>query len=155
MAEMGSAIQELDPAALSGVVAGTVVSPADEAWDKARAAWNLAADQRPAAVAYVESPDDVVRAMAFARANGLRVAAQGTGLVREWAATAPVEVTSIARFLHLPALPMVPRPLRDRPLITLGACYVTPAGRWPPPRPALERGRTSTASTSSSGSGWR
>jgi FAD/FMN-containing dehydrogenase len=35
----------------------------------------------------------------------------------------PEEVTSIARFLHLPPLPMVPEPLRDRPLLTLGACY--------------------------------
>jgi hypothetical protein len=42
---------------------------------------------------------------------------------REWAKGVPDEVTSIARFLHLPPLPMVPEPLQDRPLLTLGACY--------------------------------
>jgi FAD/FMN-containing dehydrogenase len=45
---------------------------------------------------------------------------------REWAAGVPDEITSIARFLRLPPLPQVPEPLRDRPLITLGACYAGP-----------------------------
>ena len=45
---------------------------------------------------------------------------------REWVAGTPDEITSIARFLHLPPLPMIPEPLRDRPLITLGACYAGP-----------------------------
>ena len=36
---------------------------------------------------------------------------------REWAATAPDEVTSIARLLRLPDLPFVPEPLRDRPVV--------------------------------------
>jgi FAD binding domain len=44
----------------------------------------------------------------------------------DWAAEAPDDVTSIARFLHLPPLPDVPEPLRDKPLITLGACYAGP-----------------------------
>ena len=65
--------------ALNGNFAGTVVSPGDEHWDQARAAWNLAADQNPAAVAYAESAADVAAAVDFARANGLGVAAQGTG----------------------------------------------------------------------------
>jgi len=42
---------------------------------------------------------------------------------REWAAGAPDEVTSIARFLHPPPLPFVPEPLRDRLVVTLGVCY--------------------------------
>ena len=42
---------------------------------------------------------------------------------RAWAETVPDEVTSIARFLHLPPIEEIPEPLRDRPLITLGACY--------------------------------
>jgi FAD/FMN-containing dehydrogenase len=45
---------------------------------------------------------------------------------REWTRQVPDEVTSIARFLHLPPLPMVPEPLQDRPLLTLGACYAGP-----------------------------
>ncbi|MEK6326853.1 MAG: FAD-binding oxidoreductase [Actinomycetota bacterium] len=65
--------------ALDGNFAGTVVFPGEERWDQARAAWNLAADQNPAAVAYAESADDVVAAVNFARANGLGIAAQGTG----------------------------------------------------------------------------
>ena len=256
----------------------TVVKPGDDDWDEARSAWNLTVDQRPAAVVFPESADDVTAAVGSARASGLRVAAQGTGhgagaratledtvllrmdrmvgvkvdherrtgrfeagviwrdannaagehglatlsgsapdvgvvgytlgggfgcfgrryglacnsvraieLVRgdgrlifvdaesepdlfwalrggggnygvvtaiefdlielpevfagsviypaderagdifhswrEWTRGAPDEVTSIARFLRLPPLPMVPEPLRDRPLLTLGACY--------------------------------
>jgi FAD/FMN-containing dehydrogenase len=43
---------------------------------------------------------------------------------REWSATVPDELTSIARFLRLPPLEEIPEPLRERPLITLGACFV-------------------------------
>jgi FAD binding domain/Berberine and berberine like len=45
---------------------------------------------------------------------------------RGWTRDIPDEVTSIARFLHLPPLPQIPEPLRDRPLITIGACYAGP-----------------------------
>jgi hypothetical protein len=58
---------------------GLLVLPEDAGWDEARAAWNLAVDQRPAAVALPESDGDVVSAVRFALRNGLRVAAQGTG----------------------------------------------------------------------------
>ena len=40
---------------------GEIVTPSDATWDEARQAWNLAVDQRPAAVVYAESADDVVR----------------------------------------------------------------------------------------------
>ena len=56
-----------------------VVVPGDYAWDEVRQAWNLTVDQRPVAVALPESPEDVVAIVAFARANDLRVAPQGTG----------------------------------------------------------------------------
>jgi hypothetical protein len=56
-----------------------IVGPGDEGWDAARAAWNLAVDQRPAAVAMPASADDVVAAVRWARDNGLRVMAQTTG----------------------------------------------------------------------------
>jgi FAD/FMN-containing dehydrogenase len=58
---------------------GMVVTPDDQSWDDARQAWNLAVDQRPAAVAVVESADDVAAVMTSARQHGLPVAAQGTG----------------------------------------------------------------------------
>jgi FAD/FMN-containing dehydrogenase len=56
-----------------------LVFPDDAGYDDARQAWNLAVDQRPAAVALPETEDDVIAAVRAARAAGLRVAAQGTG----------------------------------------------------------------------------
>jgi FAD binding domain len=58
---------------------GKVVLPGDGAFDEARRAWNLAIDQRPAAVAFPESAADVAAAVGWAAGRGLRVAAQGTG----------------------------------------------------------------------------
>jgi hypothetical protein len=58
---------------------GRVATPSDSDWDEARQAWNLAADQQPSAVAFVESADDVAKVLGFARQSGLRVTAQGTG----------------------------------------------------------------------------
>ena len=57
----------------------TSSAPATHDWDEARLAWNLAVDQRPAAVALPESAEDVAAVVAFARTEGLRVAPQGTG----------------------------------------------------------------------------
>jgi FAD/FMN-containing dehydrogenase len=65
--------------ALRDRVAGAVVLPGDAGWDDARRAWNLAVDQRPAAVVVVESVDDIGATVDFARSHGLRIAAQGTG----------------------------------------------------------------------------
>jgi FAD/FMN-containing dehydrogenase len=64
---------------LRALSTGAVVSPADSGYDEARAAWNLVADQRPAAVAIPENETDVAFAVAYARAAGLRVSVQGTG----------------------------------------------------------------------------
>ena len=60
-------------------IAGRIATPSDADWDEARAAWNLAADQRPEAVAFAESAEDVAKTIRFAAENGLRVAGQGTG----------------------------------------------------------------------------
>ncbi len=57
----------------------TILTLGDVGWDEARQAWNLAADQRPAAIAQPTSAADVIAAVGFARARGLRIAAQGTG----------------------------------------------------------------------------
>ena len=46
---------------------GDVVAPADTEWDLARRAWNLAADQRPALVAFPADAGDVVAIVDFAR----------------------------------------------------------------------------------------
>lgn len=69
----------LDVLALRARLDGEIVTPIDASWDEARQAWNLAVDQRPAAVVYAESADDVVATVNFARDHGLRVAPQGTG----------------------------------------------------------------------------
>src|SRR4051794_19106949 len=60
-------------------IAGRFATPNDSDWDQARQAWNLAADQRPEGVAFVESAEDVAATVRFAAENGLRVAGQGTG----------------------------------------------------------------------------
>ncbi len=60
-------------------IQGSVVLPGDADWDEARQAWNLAADQRPAAVVLAECAEDVVATVEAARARSLSVAAQGTG----------------------------------------------------------------------------
>jgi FAD/FMN-containing dehydrogenase len=64
---------------LSARIDGAVVVPGDDAWDQARQAWNLAADQRPAAVAVPDNVGDVVEIVEFSREAGFRVAPQGTG----------------------------------------------------------------------------
>jgi hypothetical protein len=69
----------LDVTELRASLQGTIAVPGDESWDEARQAWNLAVDQRPAMVAVPANAEDVVAVVAFARRNGLRVAAQGTG----------------------------------------------------------------------------
>ena len=65
---------------LRTVCDGAVHLPGDPGYDDARVPWNVAVDQRPAAVAYPRPPPtrsaQVVRAAAGA---GLRVAPQSTG----------------------------------------------------------------------------
>ncbi|HEY6551482.1 MAG TPA: FAD-binding oxidoreductase [Solirubrobacterales bacterium] len=76
-------------------IAGRVATPSDSDWDEARLAWNLVADQRPEAVAFVESVEDVAKTVRFAAENELRVSAQGTG--HGAAALAPLEGTILLK----------------------------------------------------------
>ncbi len=69
----------LDAAALRAALDGDLELPGEPGWDAARAAWNLAVDQRPAAVVLPTRPADVAVAVRAAAAAGLRVAVQGTG----------------------------------------------------------------------------
>jgi FAD/FMN-containing dehydrogenase len=68
-----------DVEALRSQLTGSVVTPADEDWDEARQAWNLAVDQRPALVALAETARDVAAVVGYAAENRLQVAPQGTG----------------------------------------------------------------------------
>jgi hypothetical protein len=58
---------------------GTFLTPEDHGFDSARQAWNLAVDQRPAAVAFAHDASDVAAAVRTAADQGLRVAIQGPG----------------------------------------------------------------------------
>jgi hypothetical protein len=60
-------------------IEGRIATPSDADWDQVRLGWNLAADQRPSAVALVESAAEAAAVVRFAAENDLRVAAQGTG----------------------------------------------------------------------------
>ena len=60
-------------------LAGQLVLPGDHDYDQARQAWNLAVDQRPAAIIRPESAADVAAVVSYAADRGLRIAAQGTG----------------------------------------------------------------------------
>ncbi|RIQ28613.1 FAD-binding oxidoreductase [Jiangella rhizosphaerae] len=53
--------------------------PGDPGYDMARMPWNVAFDQRPAAVAYPADAAEVASVVRAAAAAGLRVAPQGTG----------------------------------------------------------------------------
>src|SRR5690349_22743324 len=74
------AMTMIDPApALRDLCGGAVAMPGDDGYDAARQGFNLAVDQRPAAVAYPASAAEVVEIVEAARHHGLRVAPQATG----------------------------------------------------------------------------
>ena len=66
-------------AALQGLIGGRVHLPGDPGYDAARLPWNVAVDQRPAAVAFPRTADEVSTIVRAAAENGLRVAPQSTG----------------------------------------------------------------------------
>jgi FAD/FMN-containing dehydrogenase len=65
--------------ALRGLCGGAVHLPGDPGYDAARSPWAIVVDQRPAAVAYPTTADEVVEVVRAAAAAGLQVAPQGTG----------------------------------------------------------------------------
>jgi hypothetical protein len=52
------------------------------------------------------------------------VGAEGWRAYRDWTGTAPDEISSIARFMHLPPIPDVPETLRDKDLFYVGAACI-------------------------------
>ena len=65
------------PSRLASALHGKIVIPEHARFDEARQAWNLAIDQRPAAVAFPESAQDVAATVLFAR--GVRPESRGPG----------------------------------------------------------------------------
>ena len=68
-----------DPSVLLAAAPGRVHLPGTPGYDAARMPWNLAIDQRPAAVAVPHTVEEVVALVRTARRLGLRVAPQSTG----------------------------------------------------------------------------
>lgn len=65
--------------ALRGLRGGAVHLPGDGEYDAARTPWNVAVDQRPAAVVFPRSAAEVAAVLTASSDAGLRVAVQGTG----------------------------------------------------------------------------
>ncbi|TML06267.1 MAG: FAD-binding oxidoreductase [Actinobacteria bacterium] len=66
----------MNPVTLSAL---EIARPGDARYDEVRPAWNLTVDQHPAAVAVPRDAEQVVAAVLYAKREGLRIAAQGTG----------------------------------------------------------------------------
>lgn len=71
--------RDLPFADLAARTQGPVAVPGDEHYDALVSPWNLAIQVRPAAVVAAQSAQDVVEAVRFAAAHGLRVTPQATG----------------------------------------------------------------------------
>jgi FAD/FMN-containing dehydrogenase len=59
--------------------AGELVGPGDGGYDEARKVYNAMIDRRPALVARCAGPEDVARAIRFARDRGMPLAVRGGG----------------------------------------------------------------------------
>src|SRR4029453_2101459 len=70
-------IGEATLAELESTLRGRLVRPGDPDYDQARAVWNAAHDRRPALIIRCAGAADVVRAVEFARSEGLQVAVRG------------------------------------------------------------------------------
>ena len=62
---------------LESTLRGRLVRPADPDYDQARTVWNAAHDRRPALIIRCAGAADVIRAVEFARSEGLPVAVRG------------------------------------------------------------------------------
>ncbi len=64
---------------LKGMLRGAVIDPADGRYDDARKVYNGSIDRKPAAMAQCADVADVMAAVRFARAHGVRVSVRGGG----------------------------------------------------------------------------
>jgi FAD/FMN-containing dehydrogenase len=102
---------------MNPTTAPPIAFPRSLDYEVGRRAWNLTADQRPAAVCIATSVEDVQTAIDHARARGLHIAAQATGhfaqglpplhdtLLLKLALheREPIEVDAVARTARVPA----------------------------------------------------
>jgi len=75
---MGNASQE-GVQQLRNSVAGSVITPADGAYEEARQIWNAMIDRRPAGIVQCSNAGDVGRALAFGQQHGLEISVRGVG----------------------------------------------------------------------------
>lgn len=92
--------------ALRGLCGGRVHLPGDGGYGAARLPWNLAVDQRPAAVVFPRSAVEVAAVLAVASDVGLRVAVQGTG--HNAGPLGPLEDVVLLRTSAMTALAVMP-----------------------------------------------
>jgi len=90
---------------------GEVFGPTDAGYDAARRPWNLAVDQRPAAVAFPRTDADVQEIVDHAREAGLKVTPQATG---HGARATPLEDTILICTKHMRGVRIDPRNRRAR-----------------------------------------
>ena len=109
---------------LKGGFKGEILLPGDGAYESARKIWNAMIDKRPAVIARCATTSDVVRAVNFARDNGLLLAVRGGGH--------NIAGNALCDDGH-----------RDRPLEDEGRAASTPP-RAGSPSKAAPRSRTST-----------
>ena len=64
---------------LASIVRGPVILPGDIPYESGRRVWNLAVDRRPAAIVQCAEVDDVMKTIAFARAEALPLAVRSGG----------------------------------------------------------------------------
>jgi FAD/FMN-containing dehydrogenase len=75
----GDSVDENEIARFRDALAGQAIAPGDPDYETARHIWNASIDKRPGLIARCASADDVVKAVDFARANGILVAVRGGG----------------------------------------------------------------------------
>src|SRR4051794_6547313 len=113
-----------DVEALRSRLKGDVYGPRDAGYDAVRKPWNLAVDQRPAAVAAPGPDADVVAIVDFAREAGLFVTAQATG--HGAGATGSLERTILVSTRRLRGVRIDPATRRAR--VRAGAVWADVAG---------------------------
>ncbi|HUG07933.1 MAG TPA: FAD-binding oxidoreductase [Acidimicrobiia bacterium] len=69
----------MDPERLADSIVGEVLTPGESGFDEARALWNVRFDRKPDLIARCTSHDDVVAAIAYAKAEGIDLSVRGGG----------------------------------------------------------------------------
>lgn len=72
-------LERQEVADLAASLRGSLITPADAAYDEARRLWNGMVDKRPALIVKATGPEDVVAAVRFAAKRNVKLSARGGG----------------------------------------------------------------------------